>query len=121
MSNNNVLELEFSDFHLTPIESYAKKNIDFDKSLTIKYVYNSLVQVVDSSTIEERSEQDFKIEDYFKEKDTKEIKQEVKEVEHKEEKVSAFEKFGLKKKEKKEKEESDSNYEQISIFDDFGD
>ena len=121
MSNNSVLELEFSDFHLTPIESYAKKNIDFDKSLTIKYVYNSLVQVVDSSTIEERSEQDFKIEDYFKEKDTKEIKQEVKEVEHKEEKVSAFEKFGLKKKEKKEKEESDSNYEQISIFDDFGD
>ena len=123
MSNNEVREFAFNDFHLTPIESYCKKNMDFEDKLLINEVYTSNVQVVSKDTIEEKGHENFKLKEALKELNG-ETKTEKEETKASEEKVSVFQKLGLKKKdtkEDKEKEDDKPKYEQISIFDDLGD
>jgi len=126
-TNNEIKHFEFNDFHLTPIESYAKKNMDFDDKLLIKDINNFDCEIVDSNTIDSKEEETSFAEpiNTIENKETvgvkTEEKEEVKEIK------SSFESFGLKKKEEeklidnKEEENKDETYEQISIFDDFGD
>ncbi len=124
LSTNEVKQFKFEDFHLTPIESYCKKNIELNDNLTIKDVYITSVQTVDSSTVEEKPHENFNLKEELKELNQEEVKEEKVE-EKKEEKVSVFQKLGLKKKEEKKNDEKEDKeepkYEQISIFDDLGD
>ena len=54
MNNDSIMSIKIEDFSLTPIDKMAKKNLDFDDSLSIKDVYLTSVQVIDDKTIEEK-------------------------------------------------------------------
>lgn len=130
MEDNSVISLNINDFHLTPLESYCKKNLDFSDKLTIKKIYFDTIQTVDQDTIEEKTHENFKPTDFFGEKEEKPTAK----IEKPTETVSIFEKLGMEKKpgnknslkneaknNDEKKEDKNSNYEQISIFDDMGD
>ena len=54
MSDNSTMTFTMDDYHLTPIDKVCKKNLSFDDSLLINYVYEETVQTIDKDTIEEQ-------------------------------------------------------------------
>lgn len=51
LDNSSLLEINFDDFHVTPLEKYCRKNIDaLPDGRKISYVYNFDAEVIDANT-----------------------------------------------------------------------
>lgn len=49
-NNNNIIEYEITDYSLTPIEKYCKRNIDIKNVDNINYLHNFETYVIDENT-----------------------------------------------------------------------
>ncbi len=150
MSDNSIYEESLDDFHLTPVDKMCRKNLNFNDKLKIKYVFINDVQVIDDKTVEERGKVREKIEGEDDDSnnggasfeqplldESLRTSVEAPQVEEVKPLVSkkTTDRFTNLKSQTETKKKSklnlnelnnskhnhDDSYEQISIFDDFGD
>ena len=129
ISNGDVKEMSFDDFHLFDIAKYAKKNIDIPAKSRLEFVTDAKIERINTRSVSrpvQIKEKKIDVSNFYNEiAPNEDVKEEdenpvslIEENENNEPEIVNEEPKAIEKEEKKTKEDA-KGFEQISIFDDL--